>query len=145
MNERINTNHAKEPNEDAHGLTKERRGILLLFIFQMDSFRRIFQAWTSSCPWSCLVIVFVYLSRDGSWLAETRCRKRERAVSRFLINSRVIHLIWRFYYNVSVNSHSQLSAYSKGNAHSTSRCKHVEQCHIRGDKTRAAYMSFGYV
>ena len=42
MIERINTNHAKEPNEDAHGLTKERRGIL--FIFQMDSFRRIFQA-----------------------------------------------------------------------------------------------------
>ena len=44
MNERINTNQAKEPNEDAHGLTKERRGILLLFIFHMDSFRRIFQA-----------------------------------------------------------------------------------------------------
>ena len=43
MNERINTNQAKEPNEDAHGLTKERRDILL-FIFQMDSFRRIFQA-----------------------------------------------------------------------------------------------------
>ena len=79
------------------------------------------------------------------WLAETRCRKRERAVSRFLINSRFIHLIWRFYYNVSVNSYSQLSAYSKGNTHSTSRCKHVEQCHIWGDKTRAAYMSFGYV
>ena len=43
MNERINTNQAKEPNEDTHGLTKERRGILL-FIFHMDSFRRIFQA-----------------------------------------------------------------------------------------------------
>ena len=32
MNERINANHAKEPNEDAHGLTKERRDILLFII-----------------------------------------------------------------------------------------------------------------
>ena len=61
MNERINTNQAKEPNEDAHGLTKERRGILL-FIFHMDSFRRIFQAWTSSCAWSCLVTVFLLIA-----------------------------------------------------------------------------------
>ena len=61
MNERINTNQAKEPNEDAHGLTKERRGILL-FIFHMDSFRRIFQAWTRSCAWSCLVTVFLLIA-----------------------------------------------------------------------------------
>ena len=39
--------------------------------------------------------------------------KREKAVSRFLINSQFIHLIERFYYNASVNSHSQLPAYSK--------------------------------
>ena len=28
----------------------------------------------------------------------------------------------------------------EGNTHSTSRCKHAEQCHIWGDKTRATYM-----
>ena len=32
---------------------------------------------------------------------------------RFVTKSRFIHLIYRFYYNASVNSHSQLSAYSK--------------------------------
>ena len=37
----------------------------------------------------------------------------KKAVPRLLIYSRCIHLIWRFYYNASVNSHSQLSAYSK--------------------------------
>ena len=31
----------------------------------------------------------------------------------FVTKSRFIHLIYRFYYNASVNSHSQLSAYSK--------------------------------
>ena len=57
----------------------------------------------------------------------------------------LIHLISLFCHNVSINSHSQLSASSKKNTHSTSHCKHVEQCHIWGDKTRAAYMLFGYV
>ena len=66
--------------------------------------------------------------------------KREKAVPRFLMNLRFIHLNQRFYYKASVTCHSQLSAYSKGNTHSTSHCKHVEQCHIWGNKTRAAYM-----
>ena len=66
--------------------------------------------------------------------------KREKAVPHFLMNLRFIHLNQRFYYKASVTCHSQLSAYSKGNTHSTSHCKHVEQCHIWGNKTRAAYM-----
>ena len=41
------------------------------------------------------------------------CRKREKGEPRFLISSRFIQLFSRFYYNASVNSHSQLSAYSK--------------------------------
>ena len=41
------------------------------------------------------------------------CRKRGKAVPRFLINSRFIQLFSRFYYNALVNSHSQLSVYSK--------------------------------
>ena len=41
-----------------------------------------------------------------------KCRKREKAVPRFLINSRFIRLIQQFcYYAASVDSHSQLSAY----------------------------------
>ena len=49
------------------------------------------------------------------------------------------------YNNASINSHSQLSAYSK-ETHTMSRCKHVpEQCHVWGDKTGAVYMLFGYV
>ena len=66
------------------------------------------------------------------------CRKREKAVPHFLINSRFICLIQQFCYYASVDSHSQLSAYSK-ETHSTSRCEHVEQCRIWDDKTRAAY------
>ena len=46
-------------------------------------------------------------------IKQTSCRKREKAVPHFHIKSRFIHLIKRFYYNASVNSHSQLSAYSK--------------------------------
>ena len=77
------------------------------------------------------------------WLAETEgnfyfCRKRKRAVPRFLINSRFIPLIQQFCYFASIDSHSQLSAYSK-ETHPTSRCKHVEQCHIWDDKTRDTY------
>ena len=46
--------------------------------------------------------------------------KREKAVPRFLMNLRFIHLNQRFYYKASITCHSQLSAYSKGNTHSTS-------------------------
>ena len=41
------------------------------------------------------------------------CRKHEKGEPRFLISSRFIQLFSRFYYNASVNSYSQLSAYSK--------------------------------
>ena len=41
------------------------------------------------------------------------CRKREKAAPRLLIKSRFTHFISQLYYNTSVNSLSQLSAYSK--------------------------------
>ena len=41
------------------------------------------------------------------------CRKREKAVPRFQIKLRFIQLMLWFYYNASVNSHSQLLAYLK--------------------------------
>ena len=145
INERKNQHESSQRTERRRARTDERTtGYIIIYfpygfiqtdLSSMNKFLRL--VMFGDCFFTYRVMAL--------WLAETRCRKRERAVSRFPINSRFIHLIWRFYYNVSVNSHSQLSVYSKGNTHSTYRCKHVEQCHIWGDKTRAAYMSFGYV
>ena len=73
------------------------------------------------------------------------CRKREKAVPRFPINSRFIRLIQQFCCYTSVDSHSQLSAYQLKETHSTFRCKHVEQRHMWDDKTRAAYRLLSYV
>ena len=63
------------------------------------------------------------------------CRKRAKA------SVLTIYFLVRFCYYTPINSLSQLSQ----KKHITSPCKHVEQHHIWGDKTRAAYMRFGYV
>lgn len=63
---------------------------------------------------------------------------------RFLIKSQFIHLILQFYYNASVNFHSQLLANWKI-TQEKSRCKHMEQGHIWAKKHVPHTRFFGYV
>ena len=70
-----------------------------------------------------------------------RCRKREKAVPCFLINSQFTHLIWRFYHNASVNSHLQFSAYSKGNTHTQSPVVNTWNSTIYGGEISAQYFT----
>lgn len=72
-----------------------------------------------------------------------RCRKRGKAI-RFLIESQFIHLILQFYYNASVNFHSQLLANWKI-TQEKSRCKHMEQGHIWAKKHVPHTRFFGYI
>ena len=75
-------------------------------------------------------------------IEETSCPKRERAVPRFLINSRFIHLIWRFTTALRLTSthNSRLIRKKHTVPLQGDVVSNVEQCHIWGDITRAAYV-----